>query len=378
MATDVETTAAESSSATSTSVPAAPVDLSTLTREQRQTWRETGTVPGTQQKPTNKDASAASEEGNEEESSDADGEQAAGESAPASEAGKDAQGNKNPKRGDAATRIATLLAENKKLKEAAKTAPKTEVKADPSPAAALEPPKKPNPKDFEGKPYEEFEAAYDKYIEDLTDFKANKAVQQQKANDLQQQRKQKLEEKMAEARTRYGENYDTVIQPTMKTLTTELDKVPAVAEMIGTSPVFEHLLYVIGEDEAALADFIKTAKADPALAIRKAIALENGIMTELSKGKTAKAKESKPTEEADEAEEADESAEGLQRDPKTGKFLPVTPETTATTRLPKPISEVAGRGTTSDDPLRSAAQAKDMRSFKRESTRQYLAKAKNG
>lgn len=335
MEPDVQT---ESSTATEQSP--AEIDLSSLSPEQRQTWRETGEVP---QKPS-KEESATSKQ-----SSEAASEDQAEKTSPAPEAEKDSQERKDSKpkpRSNAETRVKELLAENKRLKSELETRSATQTKSAESSTAkpelkpaeqskALEAPKKPKYEDFQT--FEEYEAAKDRYFEELTDYKSKKAVEDFQRNQTQQAQQKVLNEQVAEARKLYTD-FDDKAGPVLKAVFEDAGVHQAVKEAINRSPVLPHLLYAIG-GKGELAKLVEAAKTDPLDAIRQINIYEYLVMQELEKSGKSNGK----------AKESEEES----------------PAQTVT-RVPKPPSEIGGRATSTEDPGVAAARANDFRGAKAE------------
>lgn len=369
MAIDVTLPAVESSPAAAPVEPVTPAaapeqrTLKSLNSAEHTEWRKTGKMP--EAKPTTEDSATSQE------SSDADGEEAAGESAPASEAGKEAQGNKNQRRSNAGDRVKELLADKKRLEtelaEARKG--KTENKAAESSTAAapetvksLEAPKKPDFKDFTGKTAEEYEAAYDKYVEDLTDYKAKKAIADHQQEQATKAANDKLMVEIAEAKTRYAD-FEDVIPRTVAAFTTDKAIPPAVVQMANSSDNFPDLMYALGQKPDELAKFIQAAKTNPAKAIRLIVEMDNLVAAELKKGKgaaPAKGSEVAATDRNDK-----------------GQFVPKseTPVKTVTDRG-KPPAEVGGTGSAPADETVDALKRGSFADFQARQNAKDLAKSK--
>lgn len=289
MPADVQTPVAESS-------PAAESSVSFPKGEARDTFMKTGKLPAS--KP---EASPASEEKKSEPSSaesapaQASEAQSAENSAPASEAGKPNQEKDPQKRANAEDRKAQLNAEIRELlksrdglkQEIETLSQKKSAPADSQPAKAetpeLKAPVKPKQDDF--KTWEEYEAARDKYFEELSDYKSKKAVAEDRIAREQEAGRKEMQGRLEEARKRYPD-VDTVITPVAQTIFSDSKIDPAVKAIVNQSPVFVDLLYVMGGNQADFSEFVNLAKTNPGFAIRKAILLEDLVMKELSK-KTA-------------------------------------------------------------------------------------------
>lgn len=358
MATDVQIPVAESSPAAAPATPATPATpelrtLKSLSPAEHTEWRKTGNMP--EAKPPSKEDSATSEE------SAASGEPD-GESVPASEAGKEAQGNKN-KRSDAGSRIKELLAENKRLKDAA-AVPKTEKPAESSPAAqpeppkALEAPKKPNAKDFDGKPYEEYETAFDKYIEDLTEYKAKKAIQEQRQQDEQVQQSKRIESEFEAAKELYPD-FEDKAKPVMTTLLNDKSIPEPFKAAVGTSDVFTHLIYALSHENAQ--KLFELAKTNAISAIKKLGELEGAVRAELAK--------SKPAAKGKETPQRNEN----------GQFVPGSegkPPVKTVTDRGKPPAEVGGTGNAPADETADALKRGSFADYSARQNAKDLAKTK--
>lgn len=346
MESDAQNPTAESSPATEQSP--AEIDLSSLSPEQRQTWRETGEVPP---KPSKEESTTSKQ------SPEAASEDQAEKTSAAPEAGKESQERKDSKpkpRSNAESRIKELLAENKRalannkrleaeLAEVrrpreTKSAESSPAKVEPKPAEskALEAPKKPKYEDFQT--FEEYEAAKDKYFEELTDYKSKKAVEDFQRNQTQQAQQKVINEQVTEARKLYTD-FDDKAGPVLKAVFEDAGIHQAVKEAINRSPVLPHLLYAIG-GKGELAKLVEAAKTDPLDAIRQINIYEYLVMQELEKPGKGNGK-------AQESEEEESPAQTV-------------------TRVPKPPSEVGGRATSTEDPGVAAARANDFRGAKAE------------
>ena len=248
------------------------------------TWRKTGVLPTSE--PTKPAESAPAEP------SDA---AITAEPAAAPEAAKTQE--PRPKRSDANTRIRELLAANRRLEgqlEESRRGKPTQAESSPAkaetePAKTLQSPKKPDAKDF--KHWEEYEAARDKYNEDLIAYNVEKAKADVRRELQENQLKQSLQQQLDEGRKRYAD-LDKVIKPLTDALSSPKSGIHQdVIGVINASPVLPDLLYVIGGNEADMQDFLQTAKNDPIAAIRKTVLLEQLVMEELSRPAGSKSPE---------------------------------------------------------------------------------------
>ena len=320
--------------------------LNNLSPEARKEWRLTGKIP----EPKKAEDSATSDP--------SDAEKA--ESAPAPEAGKTQ--DRAPKRDNAESRLKELLADLKtaglspaELKTFKREAQKAETKAEPSPAPQkveapqkLEAPKKPDIKDFDD--YQKYEDARDKYYEDLADFKKKEAIAEIQQRQLEAARNQILSQQLKDGRERY-KDFDDVALPVLKPLFDDKDIPPLVKEIAGGSPVFTHLLYVIGGDTAQRDQLLADAKQNPIAAIKKLAVLENLVMEELSKPSKDEARNDK------------------------GQFLSA-PEKKIT-NAPKPPAEVGGTAAAPGDKVQESVQKRDFAAYRAEMNRRDLAARKS-
>jgi hypothetical protein len=234
-------------------------------------------------------------------------------------------------------RIAELIAENKRLKEGKGTethkaepvARQPEAKA--APVEELKAPVKPKFEDFEklgpDKAWEAFEAAKDKYVEDLIEYNRNKAIQDFKRQASEEAQTQQLTKELAAARERY-KDFDTVVAPLWTTIATDKAIHPMVQEFVGRSAVMVDLMYAIGGDAATMKSFVDAAKTDPFTAMRYAMKAEELVIAELAKGKGAKTEE--------------KSGEKTEPEDKKNPANKKTEE-------PQPTREVGNRGTGPND-----------------------------
>jgi hypothetical protein len=348
---DVETPAAESSPAASNtpspqteqsqdfSIPKDPAAYAE--------WRNTGKLPG-DPKPS-KDESAPSKSSADDES---------GKAAPASEAGK----GKRQERTNADTRkeelnreIRELLAMREQLRQ--DVAPgKKDVKAESSTAPeahapeALKRPVKPKQDEFDS--WDAFEAAQDKYLEDLADFKAAARIEEHTQRQRQEATQREMQQRLDAARERYGEEAEPKITETAKTIFSDAGVPPAIKTALGRSEVLVDALYVMGSDAKEFSAFLDLAKKDPLEALRKWFTVEGLVKEELSGKAAPKA----------------ESAGAPPRGP-DGKFLPEKPVKKS---APAPPVELNGNASPPGDESERAAHSGDFRAFKHDRDRKDL------
>lgn len=317
-----------------TAEPSPAIVLSELPAEDLQKWRETGNVPD---KPKPQDSAPA--EPPKEATSEPEGESAAEpESATPQEKGKRAKPG-------AEERIKQLIAKNKELEKQLAERTRT-------PEAAAQPPVNKQPQGprsepklddvtEDGKPKY---ASYEDWLADLRKYDREQILADVEQRSAHQAAEREMKAKVEEGKSRYSD-FEETIRPVATTLLSDVDIPLAVKQFVNDSPYMMDLLYVIGSDQDALADFMATAKSNPNAALRKAAVLENEVMKELTAKKEPPKEEVKP---------------------------PAPPKTAA----PKPPAEVGGRGTVPDDPIESAVKNRDYRAASAEWTRRALAGSK--
>lgn len=190
-----------------------------------------------------------------------------------------------------------------------------------NPAIDPKAPVKPKAEDFEGKPWAEYEAAKDDYFEKLSDYKAAKAKEDFKREQQRDAETRELQGKVADAEKRYGAEAKTTIQKASNDIFSDAKIHGLVKQWLNDSSALVDVLYVLGEKEANLSDFLETARSNPRAAITKLVLVEQLVMEELAKG----GGDSKGSAERGE----------------DGKFKTSTPEK-KTTAAPPPPKELGG------------------------------------
>ncbi len=352
---DAVAPAAESSpaaTATPEPQPAEPVSVPT-DPEAYAEWRQTGKLPGKDGKPSKREDSASSK---------SDDEESSEKGAPVSETG--VKGREN-----AETRIKKVVGENKELRariealEAGKkdgkadssTAPAKDAKAESSPAPeVLKRPVKPKQEEFDS--WAEYETAQDKYLEDLADFKAAQRLEEHTVRMRQEAATREMQQRLDEARERYGAEAETTITGTAKSIFTDEKVAPALKAAIGRSDVIVDALYVMGSDADELSEFIALGKNDPIEALRKWFTVEALVKEELKNG-TGKV-----------AAPSGTPARGPD-----GQFLPQKAvDKPAKREAPSPPRELNGNTTPVGDERERAAKTGDFRSFKADADRRDI------
>lgn len=349
----------------------APLEIPSAGSPDYTEWRKTGNLP----RPKKADPAPATKI----DTSATDTEVDSGEveSASASEADTDTQEIAPRKRSNAEQRIKELLAENKRLK-ATQPAPKTEVKAEsstaktetqeaPSTYAEWRAAFKPQPwlekwaKDNPDKTYEDGILALGDYRDSAKEHFAQIEAGTQKLNSM-----------LEEGGKRYGQDkMADVLQPVANTIVSDPKIRQDVKEVLRESPVIVDLLYVFSQDQAQFDAWIKLARTNPAKAIREAVVLEQLIAEELNGKKKTEATVTAAAETDTVDEDTDE---GVQRDPKTGKFL--KPPEKKITSAPGPTHEVNATGTAPVDDAQAALEAGDFRRYRDLKNAQDLKKGR--
>ena len=281
-------------------------------------------------------------------------------------------------REDTEKRFKEILDENKALQrrleslERSKTSEPRDGKQESQPAPEVKvPPLKQFLTEFFAKPEnkgKDYETGVEAW-QDARDAAKEKNLEQKVRSQIALESAQKeLASRIESAKKTYAD-YDQRVQPAVEALTADQQIPFAVKALINDSPVFEHLLYVLGEP-AALADLVKTAKTNPTGALRKITLTEQLVQAELAKA-------SGKDKAGDKG--GDPGGDGKTRDA-SGKFVSSSEKDKSSDaasetkpRAPKPPSEVGGRGTASEDALVTAAGANDFKSFEAEEWRRKRA-----
>jgi hypothetical protein len=350
---DVNTAVAESSPA-----PAA-VEVPTE-RASYDHWRQTGEIkPQAESAPAKKSSDTKPAAAGDEE-----GDQASGKAAD-SETGKKSQEHQPSK---AERRLNELLEDLRnaglspsELKTFKREAQKAAADDKPKPEHTEKPavdekaPKRPKESDF--KTWEEYEAAKDEYIDKLAEYKAQQAVDKDRAERRQEAAQKEMQTRLDAAKARYGDGSDVTIVETAKRIF-QGQEVPAVIrEVLNESDVLIDVLYTLGKDAEGLAEFLDLAKTKPGQAMRKAILVEKLVAEELGKGGSTAATSS-PERGSD------------------GKFVSQKPPEKKTTSAPPPPKETSGRSGPPADEVESAVKSDDFAAYRAAQNRRELAARK--
>ena len=217
-------------------------------------------------------------------------------------------------------RFEKLVAENKALREAQQAKPDVQ----PAPSAAPQfPPTRPEPTRYDTKPdgSPKYESDIE-FVKDIGRWSAEQTLYETRQREIQQQATKQIVESIEDARKRYGEEFDDVIEPTAATIMANRDIPVAVKEMMADSDVLPELVYTIGTDDKTLKELERLSRTNPTQAMRYIATLEAGIRQELA---------------ADEPENVESAPE---------------PKKTSAPPPPKPVSGPSSRGfDVSDDSL---------------------------
>ena len=164
-----------------------------------------------------------------------------------------------------------------------------------------------------------------------------------------------MQQRLDEAKERYGQEAETKITATAKTIFGDNKVAPALREL-AIRPVRRAIvdaLYVMGSDADEFDEFLNLAKTDPLEALRKWFTVEALVKEEL-KSNPGKAANGAPTRGPD------------------GKFLPERAEKPAKREAPPPPRELGGNTSPPGDERERAAKTGDFRTFKADADRRDM------
>jgi hypothetical protein len=255
-------------------------------------WRLTGKLPDPKPVVVIADGEAENPESDAAGSADEKG-------VPASEAGKEKNAGQQQPRSTAASRLNEILgdlksaglspAELKTFKRERQQAPPVIVAPEP-PVKLPDRPIRPKYEDFDSDNVA-YEAAMDKHEEALAEWKANQAIERFKKTEADKATRQQLTTKLAEAKTRYGDEAQSIITSTTGQIVGDANIPIELKRIINSSPVLVDLMFVMGQKPEDLTEFINTAKTDPDAAMRRVVLLERLVMEELTAKPVKGAKE---------------------------------------------------------------------------------------
>lgn len=201
-------------------------------------------------------------------------------------------------------------------------------------------PKRPKFEDFDDT--ESYEAALDKYEDELAEFNSNRAIEKFKQTQAQQERERDLLMKLADAKQRYGDEAEAVIA--RAALELGQPGVPQAIEiMIDGSPVMMDLMYALGQDP----ELLKLCSTNPGKAIRQIALLEHQLQ-----------------------QKSGEAADLPERNAQ-GQFV-----SKKVSKAPPPGEDVGGTKGTPPDEVEAAVKAGDFRTFRNAENRKDLARLK--
>ncbi|MGH9505240.1 MAG: hypothetical protein ACRD20_20495 [Terriglobales bacterium] len=371
--------------------PAAPefdaANANTWSKPQREHWSATG------EQPTKADSATATEEDAEDDADNADSATANKNKSKSADSASDSATDKKKQKPhlrdkeETEKRFRELLDDKKKLEarlealERGKSSTDTRDTKQESQPAAKEELKPPLPlrkflEQFfadaknKGKEYEEGVEAWDTAQAAFRDQETTKKIAQALQGERQQSAAKVVAESLLrqieEMKTRYPDFDVAKLDEAAGQLMAK--EVPLVVKhMLGGSKVYGDLMYVLSTDPK-FADLVTLAKTDPLEAMRQIAVTESLVKEQLTKGKTGKAA-------AGEDKGKQRNADGTFVSSDKTKSSDGTKDAASETkpRAPKPVSEVGGRGTASEDTLASAAKAGDFKSFEAESNRRLRA-----
>lgn len=260
--------------------------------------------------------------------------------------------------------IRDLIAQRDRIKSEVQQPVKQDVNREPesSPAqpAQHEPlgrkrPKEPNQDDFSS--WSDYKKAETEYIEKLAEFKAAQLVEEYTQTQAQQARQAAMQQKLDEAKSRYGDDSEPLIHKTGVALFQNSQVHQGVKAAIGRSDVMVDALYVMGSDPQELESFVYLATKDPLEALRKWFTVETLVRSELGRNGKAETNGNSPPR--------DES----------GQFVSSKPPARMR-HAPAPPTELGGNTSPPGDERDRAAASGDVRKFFNEGNRRDLARWK--
>jgi hypothetical protein len=349
--------------------PAALPELSSLTPEQRQTWRDTGDLPSSQ------DSAPAPKEQKDAVADSAPQKDSQKPAVSASDSATDKDTQKPHKKPEdyGEKRFQELANENKSLKsrlEALERKPSDEKRENKQPSQAAVEEYKPldEKKYFADNP----KATYEDFVRAAAKHEAKwesrqeieKAIAGERQRIAQEAASKEFKVKVQDAEQRYGKEEAHKIFPAIDSIVSDPQIPLAVKAMLDASDVLVDLMYVLATDEAGVKGFTDLCKSNPAAAIRKLVTTE-ALVQEQLKGGSGKS----PAERGEDGKfkKAAASEADSEKAKKPGESAPPI------TAAPRPPVEVGGRSSAPEDGARAAVLANDWHAVKREFHRQYAA-----
>ena len=179
-------------------------------------------------------------------------------------------------------RFEKLLAENKALKAAQQA--KQDVTAAPSPAPqAAQNLTRPEPGIYDTNQDGTAKYAdYADFVKDLGRWSAEQVLRESRQREIHQKQISQIQEGVESARRRYGDEFESVIEPTAATIMGDKTIPMQVKQMMADSDVLPELVYTIGTDQKTMKELERLARQNPSQAIRYIATLEAGIRLELT------------------------------------------------------------------------------------------------
>lgn len=313
-----------------------------LSPEQRSEYKRTGELPKIEPKKAESAPAPKAEE-------------IKSETEPEADAGTKQQEHTGKKKPTAEERIAQLEATIEKIRKGAGI----ERKAEPAPAPVEQPKPQQEQQPPQFNSYDEWETKFiddeaPKWIEQWAKEHPDKSYESANAAMLRYMRSverqfeaqrtsmAQLGAKLNDAKSRYGERFDEVLNPTLQTLSKGVQPNTDLWNMMEDSDVLVDVLYVMGTEEGGAEKFLAMT---PGQKVRW-FALNESLVRETLEAKAEQKSEAKA-------------------DP------PAKPKTSA----PPPPTEL-GRSVPSADPVESAVKANDYRRASAEWTRRAIASMK--
>ncbi len=183
------------------------------------------------------------------------------------------------------------------------------------------------------------QASYEDAQAAMSDFLDEVRGNFRQATEQQRSMQAELNTKVSEARQRYGDKFDEVLNPTLNTIVSSQQVAVVVKQLINESEVLPDLLFTLGSSQEELNKFLAMPPGKQA----RYIALTESLIREELEGKE------KPKAEP-----------------------PAKPQTSA----PRPPAEVGGRAASPGDAAESAVKSGNYRAASAEWTRQAVARMK--
>jgi hypothetical protein len=137
-------------------------------------------------------------------------------------------------------------------------------------------------------------ADYAAFVKDLGRWSAEQGYHELRQREIQQQQAQQVQKKVETDRERYGQEFDSIIEPTAGKIMSDASIPMEVKRMLAASDVLPELVYTIGTDPKTMEKLTRVAKSDPQQAMYYIAELSAGIRQELAADAEKPSKESTP------------------------------------------------------------------------------------